>query len=138
MQEKAVLLTVDVSTEHDRSGLFAEAKARAETGSRLVVLTVVPEMYLATSSDPRATIAAMEDHARVELERIVAASPLAGAELRVGHGPVAGVILDVAAEIGAGLILIHARRPGLASYALGSVASRVANHSDASVMVIRD
>lgn len=133
----AILVAVDVASDHDRTALFREAAMRADRGGRVVVLTVVPEIYLATATNPRATIAAMQTHAKTQLKAIVDASPLAGAETRVEYGPVSGVILDVAAEIGADAILIHARRPGPASYALGSVASRVANHATASVLVIR-
>ncbi|MBJ3764595.1 universal stress protein [Maribius pontilimi] len=138
MQVNTVLLTVDVSADHDRTELFSEAARLGETGARIVVLTVVPEMYLATATDPTGTVAKMEEHAKAQLESVIAKSQLAGSETRVGYGPVAGVILDVAEEIGADKILIHARRPGPASYALGSVASRVANHAKASVLVIRD
>ena len=80
----------------------------------------------------------MEAHAKSELDAMVAASPLAGAETRVVYGPVSRMILETAREVGATMILMHAQRPGPAAYALGSVASRVTNHATASVLVVRE
>ena len=138
MTNAVLLIPVDVSVSHDRSALFAEAAERIAAGASAFVLAVVPGIYFATSTDPNATIAAMETHAKSELDALVAASPLAGAETRVAYGPVSRMILETAREVGATLILMHAQRPGPAAHALGSIASRVTNHAAASVRVVRE
>lgn len=138
MTETVILIPVDVSVSRDRSALFAEAAQRVEAGARPIVLTVVPELYLGTSTDPNATISAMQAHAKTQLDAVVAASPLAGAETRVAYGPISRTILDIAGEVQARMILMHAQRPGPAAYALGSVASRVINNAAASVLVVRE
>ncbi|MBU3028898.1 universal stress protein [Paracoccus marinaquae] len=136
-----VLVTLDPASEHDRTHLFDIAEGHAAMlGARLVFLSVVPEIYLSTSTDPEGVIAGMTAHAEREQARLLEGRwPDAGAAPRlVRYGPVAGTIIEVAKEVGAQLIVMHARRPGIATYALGSVASRVANHAEASVLVIRD
>ena len=137
---RAILVPLDVNSDHDRSRIFdlAEAEARM-IGGRLVFLAVVPELYLATTTDPESLVAGMMDQAARRLEAAVAArwpDPESAPRL-VRYGPVAGEIIDAAEETGAELIMIRARRPGVASYALGSVASRVVNHAGASVYVVR-
>lgn len=133
---RTILVPLDVNSDHDRSRLFdlAEAEARM-IGGRLVFLAVVPELYLSTTTDPESLVAGMKSQAARRLEAIVATRwPDADSAPRlVRYGPVAGEIIDAAGDTGAELIMIRARRPGVATYALGSVASRVVNHAGASV-----
>lgn len=136
-----VLVPLDVSTEHDRELVFALAEKMARVhDARLAFLAVVPEVYLATTTDPEGLIEQMKERSAKLLHALVARRVPEGvrAETLVRYGPVSGAIIDTAKELDAGLILIHARRPGIANYALGSVASRVANHAPCSVYVVRD
>lgn len=139
-KNSTILVALDPSSDHDRSEFFDMIETEAEThDARLVFLSVVPELFMSTATDQGGLIASMKSHAQHQQSSILDARwPELGADRRlVRYGPVAGEIIDTAAEIGANLIIIHARRPGVASYALGSVASRVVNHARASVLVVR-
>lgn len=136
-----ILVPLDVSADSDRSALFDLARQMAEMhDARLVFLTVVPELYLPTATDPQSVIAAVTNQATRQLRSALADRwPDPGAiRALVRYGPVSGTIIETARELGADLILMHACRAGIASYALGSVASRVVNHADASVYVLRE
>ena len=138
MTSETVLVPINVGSETDRAALFAKLAEQAGRGATIVFMTVVPEIYLATDTDPKGTIEAMQEHAGVRLAEVAEAAPFKVDRQVVRYGPVAPAILDVAGEIGATLILINARQKGRAvAYALGSVASRVANHAQCSVMVLR-
>lgn len=136
-----VLVPLDTASDHDRTHLFDVTEGQARLlEARLTFLSVVPELYLSTSTDPEGVIATMTAHAqRVQAGLLDARWPDPVVVPRlVRYGPVAGTIIQVAREVGAALIVMHARRPGITSYALGSVASRVVNHAHASVHVVRD
>ncbi len=55
----------------------------------------------------------------------------------VGEGTVYDVILRIASEIGADLIVTAAGRPDLKEFLLGPNAARVARHADISVLIVR-
>lgn len=137
---RTILVALDASSDHDRRAFFDLIDSEAKLhGARLVFLTVVPELFMSTSTDPEGLVASMTRHAAHQQVAILSERwpDLDESARLVRYGPVAGEIIDAAEEIGAGLIVIHARRPGVASYALGSVASRVVNHAPASVLVVR-
>lgn len=138
---RKILVPLDSSSEHNRSRFFDIVEQQAESGdTSIVFLTVVPELFMSTTTDPEGMIRTMIGHAKREQDQILnerwPESP--NSQRLVRYGPVAGTIIDTCAEIGADLIVMGARRPGVASYALGSVASRVVNHAQASVLVIRN
>ncbi|PVA09551.1 hypothetical protein DC366_12685 [Pelagivirga sediminicola] len=137
MSKETVLVPVDVSSDHDRSRMFDEVAEHAGRGAQVVLMTVVPEIYLATTVDAKGMIKAMMDHAAIRLGDVATAAPFEVADQIVRYGPVAPGIIDVAAETGATLIVINARSRDRTAYLLGSVASRVANHARCSVHVVR-
>ncbi|WCR11547.1 universal stress protein [Paracoccus stylophorae] len=137
MSSETVLVPIDVSVDHDRSRMFDEVAGSAARGARVVLMTVVPEVYLPTTTDAKGMIRAMMDHAATRLADVAASAPFDVDQQIVRYGPVAPGIIDVAAEIDATLIVINARSREKAAYLLGSVASRVANHARCSVHVVR-
>ncbi len=56
----------------------------------------------------------------------------------VGEGTVYEVILKIAGDINADLIVMGSHRPELKDYLLGPNAARVVRHANCSVMVVRD
>lgn len=136
-----ILVPLDAAVDSDRTELFDVAASLAQLhDAALVFLTVVPELYLPTTADPSVVVDAVTARAKAEFDAAVAERwPDQDSTRRlVRYGPVAGTIIDVAEEVGAELIVMHARRPGFSSYALGSVAGRVVNHAKASVYVVRE
>lgn len=134
---ETILVPLDVSTEIDRSALFSHLAEHAGGGARIVMLAVVPEIFLSTTTDVKGTIDAMQEHARSRLADLAMTASFTVDDQIVRYGPVAAEILDVAREIGATLILINARQRSRTAYLLGSVASRVTNHAACSVHVLR-
>ena len=137
MSEQTVLVPIDVNSDQDRSRMFDEVSGHAGRGARIVLMTVVPEIYLATTTDAKGTIQAMMDHAATRLADVATKAPFNVDEQVVRYGPVAPGIIDVAAETGATLVVINARQADRTAYLLGSVASRVANYARCSVHVVR-
>jgi nucleotide-binding universal stress UspA family protein len=56
----------------------------------------------------------------------------------VGEGSVYEVVLKIAGEVNADLIVMGSHRPELKDYLLGPNAARVVRHANCSVMVVRD
>jgi len=111
------------------------------SGASLHVMTVLPGYGMAIvgqhfpeGSQGEATRVALE-----ELKKITAAHVTA--EITLDHVVVQGVvheqILAVADRIGAGLIVMAARRPGFADFLLGDTAYKVVRRYPHSVMIVR-
>lgn len=109
--------------------------------SCLHVLTVVPDygMSLVGQFFPRTHEKRVMKAASDRLHAFVAEH--VPTHIRVQHiiaqGTVYEVILSIAKEIDADLIIMTAHRPELRDYLLGPNASRVVRHADQSVLVVR-
>ncbi|MBL8684579.1 MAG: universal stress protein [Myxococcales bacterium] len=109
---------------------------------KLHVVRAVPvpvEMPLeALSVDPEALPARLLDHAQRDVERAVEGadkSLIGSVEARVGVPW--QVLVDVAKEKKAGLLVVGTHRYGVIDRLLGTTAARVANHAPCSVFIIR-
>ena len=138
---KMILVPIDVADSKGGAVALALAKEHAAAhGSKITLLTVretVPGYV--TASLP----AGFEDNIRSEIHaRLEAIADEAGvkgsAQLMMRDGAPATVILEVAQEIGAELIVIKSHDPGLSDYLLGSTAARVVRHAHCSVLVVRE
>ena len=143
-----ILCAVDFSAD-SRAALSWACRQAEMMETALVVLHVVhdpsssPGFYRRIETDwlrPMTTVAKemMEEF----LAKAKAAEPdravLAAAESRLVSGLPAGRIVEVAAEIGADLIVVGSRgRTGLPHILLGSVAERVAQSSPLPVVVVK-
>jgi nucleotide-binding universal stress UspA family protein len=109
---------------------------------KLHVVRAVPvpvEMPLeALSVDPEALPARLLDHAQRDIERTVEGTDpalIGSVEARVGVPW--QVLVDVAKEKKAGLLVVGTHRYGVIDRLLGTTAARVANHAPCSVFIIR-
>ena len=143
-----VLCAVDFSADSEAALLWAAAQAERED-ARLVVLHVVhdpassPGFYQEPGADrlrPMEEVAAemfaafLDDVRRSNPE----APGLGRIETRLVTGLPSGRICEVAAEIGARLVVVGSRgRTGLPHIMLGSVAERVAQIAEAPVTVVK-
>lgn len=132
----------------DKVMAAAVTQARAHD-AELTVLSVVPD--IATGIDYRYAIrgetggsAAYDLKATVadcleRLNEVVAERVPEGMAVKtvVRHGTVYEQVLAVAAEIGAGHIIIGARSRGVGDFLIGTNAARVVRHATCSVNVIR-
>jgi len=143
-----VLCAVDFSDDSEAALLWAAAQAEREDAP-LVVLHVVhdpassPGFYRKPDADwlqPMEEVAAemfTEFLAGVR-QRHPEASGLARVETRLVTGLPSGRISEVAAEVGAGHVVVGSRgRTGLPHIMLGSVAERVAQIAEAPVTVVK-
>jgi len=143
-----ILCAVDFSAD-SRAALLWACRQAELTDTALVVLHVIhdpassPGFYRRIEGDwihPMATVAKeMMDEFLAEVR---AADPdrakLASAESRLISGLPAGRIVEMAAEIGATLVVVGSRgRTGLPHILLGSVAERVAQTSPVPVVVVK-
>jgi len=142
------LLAIDGSTESTLA-LETSATLTWPMGARLEVLTVLPteaEMYGGPWSAGVAYVPSDElrDRLRADrealLERAVAGLRRPGLEVRtrLAEGRAASVIVDVAEEIGADLVILGARGHGAIEQALlGSVSAEVIDQTHCAVLVAR-
>ncbi|RMG47540.1 MAG: universal stress protein [Acidobacteria bacterium] len=142
---RTILVPVDFS-EHSRHGLETARDIARETGGRLVLVHVVPDLLptfvpdIAGFSDGELLHAAVE-RARRELEGFAPPGGLdapGGVERRVEAGTVHAEIVRVAGEVGADLIVIATHgRTGARHLLLGSVAERVVRTAPCPVLVVK-
>jgi len=148
MDTETILVAIDPRAHAQE--IVAEASVlAAKLGAELVLLHVFPvkpavdlDVLLHPEAHPVAAVA-MRDEERAALPTLrelatLATSRGARARLRVAHGEVVQAILEVAADVGAGLIVLgtHGRR-GIPRLALGSVAESVLRESPVPVLALR-
>lgn len=148
MDTETILVAIDPRAHAQE--IVAEASVlAAKLGAELVLLHVFSvkpsvdrDVLVHPEAHPAAAVA-MRDDERALLPRLrelaaIAAARGARARLRVSHGEVVQAILEVAADVGAGLIVLgtHGRR-GVSRLALGSVAESVLRESPVPVLTIR-
>jgi nucleotide-binding universal stress UspA family protein len=140
-----ILLATDGSREAELAATTA-ADLAAKTGSELHVVTVGPDLPLYELPDYTArfedVLREQRREAREALEQQVKKVQEAGGTVNESHlreGRADEEILDVAEEIGAGLIVMGSRGHGRIRRALlGSVSDAVVRHAHCPVTVVRE
>lgn len=136
-----ILLPIDLNEDSSWSAALPIALEHCRTfGSALHVATVVPSLamgvkaYLPEDAGEKlveradaALAAFVENHVPKDI----------GADRAVGQGTVYHVILDIANEVGADLIIMAAHRPALGDFLLGPNTAKVVRHGRCSVLVVR-
>ncbi len=138
-----VLLTVDLTEQSSwKKALPTAVEYCRNSGAGLHVVTVIPDfgMSVVGSFFPddfgeKALARASEDLGAFIGEHVPSEIKTRHS---VGYGTVYEVILKIAGEIGADLIVIASHRPELKDYLLGPNAARVVRHAECSVLVVRD
>jgi nucleotide-binding universal stress UspA family protein len=110
-------------------------------GADLHVATVLPDFgtgvvgaYFPPDFEEKANNEAREKLARLVRERV---PDNLEPDCHVVHGTVYDKILELAAEIGADLIVMASHRPELKDFLIGPNAARVVRHATMSVLVVR-
>jgi nucleotide-binding universal stress UspA family protein len=142
-----ILLAVDGSKFSEAAMRTLASQIRPQDAEVLVLQVVKPILY---STPPQMSPGYAPELAERRKERVAEAEESVGraaqalrtagfkVTTRVGEGEVRSGILDVAAEWGAGLIVLGSHgRTGLQRIFLGSVAEAVARHAPCSVLIAR-
>jgi nucleotide-binding universal stress UspA family protein len=140
---RSIVVGTDGSPSADAAVRRAAEVARA-AGARVELVTAYPDVpaYGETiSSSAKAEPIDLRQVAESVLAREARALEDQGIEVvtHAREGDPADVIIDVAQEEGADLIIVGARGlSGLQRFLLGSVSSKLSHHSPISVMIVRD
>lgn len=134
-----ILIPIDSSDEEVGRNAIKEADKVIEKARQFTLLTVLPEIPSYVASElPVDFNEGAEEKAFAELEKVAQDYKLTDkCKIIVKHGNPYPVIIDVANEIEADLIIIASHQPGWESFLLGSVASKVVDHAKCSVLVQR-
>lgn len=138
---KTILVPINVAESDAGAAALALAKEYAAAhGGSLVLLSVRESVpgYV-TSSLPAGFEEKVRNDMRTRLEAVAEKNGVKDtAELVLREGAPATVILEVAGEMGADLIVIKSHDPAFGDFLLGSVAARVVRHAHCSVLVVRE
>ena len=138
---KKILVAHDGS-KYAQKALRKGVEIAGQFGGSLIVLTVVPELRITelTPLDQVRLREALEERARKNLmkaERQLRKEAVPARTL-VGQGNAAEVILETARKVRASLIVIGSHgRQGVEKFLLGSVSTKVVEHADRPVMVVK-
>jgi len=137
---KEILLSVDLEDENSwRKALPVALEYAKAFGSRLHVITVVPEFGLVRQFFPNDYEAQLKESVKAELHQFTADKIPSNIPVQhiIAHGTIYQEINKAAEKIDADLIILASHRPELGDYLLGPNAARVVRHSKRSVLVVR-
>ena len=134
---KKILIPIDPAHRERGEAMISAARNFSGDDAEILLLSVVEGVPSYVEAQiPREVIDKSKETAALVLEEIAKAAGLkARAEVRSGQAY--PVILGVADEVGADLIIVASHRPGLQDYFLGSTAARVVRHANCTVLVVR-
>lgn len=140
---KDILIAVDLNEESSWAKALPLAVEFCQGfDSTLHLMTVVPDFGLSLVGQffPEGHTEKMLEEANVRLHKFSESHIPNGVRVQhiVGQGTIYEVILNVARQASADLIIVAASRPELKDYLLGPNAARVVRHAECSVLVVRD
>lgn len=137
----SILVPVDLDepSSWEKSVLVGLALAQA-FGARITLATVVPDNVAGRQSQWSAIgYRRLLDTATARLGSLAAELAVdMNLETRVGSGPIAKGIIELADAVEADLIVLASHRPEMKDWLIGAIASRVVRYAPCSVMVVRD
>ena len=138
-----ILLPIDLGQDSSWKKALPTAISLCKNfGASLHVLTVVPDfgMSIVGQYFPEGYEKEMAEKVLGQLRDFVGEHVPDDVRVQhvVGEGSVYEVVLKIAREVNADLIVMGSHRPELKDYLLGPNAARVVRHANCSVMVVRD
>lgn len=134
---KTILVPVDMANSEKADEMIAVAKQLSDEETQLILLNVVYSIPAYTPVDLTSDYFEIaKTEAKANLSKIAGKSDL-NTQVEIHVGDAHHVILEVAKEKKADLIIVGSHRPGLSDYLLGSTASRVVRHAQCPVFVLR-
>ncbi len=140
---KRILVPIDVEHESSWRRTLPAAERMAEAfGAELHAVVVVQAFESAMVSGyfppdfEKKALAAADEHIRQVVDKHCKDG--SRVTTHVAHGSIYAEIIRVADKLGCDVIVMSAHRPELRDYLLGSNATQVVRHANASVFVIRE
>ena len=132
-----ILVPIDLAHITEGKDTLEIARANLSEGGKVTLLNVIEDIpKWAAAQLPEGTLARSTKNAEEKLKAMCErCEGIADYEVRMGH--TYQVILEVAKEKKAELIVIASHRPGFREYYLGSTAAKVVRHAKCSVHVLR-
>lgn len=137
---KDILLSVDLEDDNSwRKALPTAVEYAKAFGSRIHVISVVPEFGMVRQFFPDDYESQLKDSVKTKLHEFTAERIPDDVSVRhiIAHGTIYREINKTAEQINADLIIMASHRPGVGDYLLGPNAARVVRHSKRSVLVVR-
>ena len=137
---KEILLAIDLEDENSwRKALPTAVEYAKAFGSRIHVITVVPEFGMVRQFFPDNYEEQLKESCRKKLHEFTAAKLPKEIPVQhiIAHGTIYEQIDKTAEKINADLIIMASHRPELGDYLLGPNAAKVVRHSKRSVLVVR-
>ncbi len=138
-----VLVAHDGSPEASKA-LDAAAEIAVKLGGRLDIVTVIPDLCLSseelTTEECDLVASSLATETKGQMRKVAEALAAKGlsAEIIVKTGRPSAMILEAAGEVKADLIVVGSvGRHGAARMLMGSVSSKVAEHSAVSVLIVK-
>lgn len=138
LPKNKVVVPIDFS-DHSFAALTT-ARQLVDSAEHLYLVHVLPRLEPAEPGVLWTTIddESRRHHAELALRERIADTDAADAQIEIRFGDPGGEIADLAAQIGADLIVLPSHgRTGLARVLIGSVAERVARLADCPVLVLK-
>ena len=135
-----ILLPVDLEDANSwRKALFTALEYAKAFGSRIHVMTVVPEFGMVRQYFPDDYEDKLKRSVKDKLHQFTSEHITGDVPVQhiIAHGVIYQEINRTAERINADLIIMGSHRPELGDYLLGPNASRVVRHSNRSVLVVR-
>ncbi|MGJ3265532.1 MAG: universal stress protein [Salinarimonas sp.] len=138
---KTILVPVDLAEPQASEGALATAARLADAGDGTIRLIYVRPLMPVTYMEyvPASFEQDQQREAEEKLGDIAASVPLPKERVSavVRLGSIYHEVLAEGEEAGADLIVIGSHRPTMATYLLGSNATTIVRHANASVLVVR-
>jgi len=136
---KRILIAHDGSKSSEKA-LKKGLELAEKFGSAVTVLSVIPDVYLAElmEMDRTRIIKSLSDEAQKMMEEIKAMPGKVKLKTVIKRGEPAGEILKAAEKIRADMIVTGSHgRHGAQKFLLGSISSKIVDHSECSVLVVK-
>lgn len=134
---RKIIVPIDLPDEGKAAKMIKAAHDLGGDDAQITIVHVVADVPTYVAAElPGGVLDKVEESAETELADM-AKSMGVKADIEVHRGQPATVILGVAKEKSADIIIVASHHPGLADYFLGSTAARVVRHADCSVYILR-
>lgn len=135
---KTILIPIDIAHITEAKAAIDIALSNARDDGRIILLNVIEDLpKWAAAQLLQGTLEHSKRSAHDKLKKIAESYSHASIDVDIRMGHTYQIILDVADEKQADLIVIASHRPGFQDYYLGSTAAKVVRHAKCSVYVMR-